>query len=152
VRNIVVAFLLIVTALALTRTRSGSDAARQGLSNVRARCSVSPHRPVQQARQVVATGEMLCDRPGPERLTLTVALQRSPDGKQWTTVASQSYTVTGAEASSTPVTARRRSVGAGCANATWRTSVTWSTQDGSGTTPGTTRTSEARRNVCQTST
>jgi hypothetical protein len=151
-RNIVVAFLLIVTALALTRTKSGSDAARRGPGNVRVQCSVSPHRPTQQGRQVVATGEMLCDRPGPQGLRLTVALQRSPDGGQWTTVASQTYTATGAEASSTPVTSRRRSVAAGCANTTWRTSVTWSAQDKGGTTPDTTRTSEARRNVCQTST
>ncbi|MGI5244919.1 hypothetical protein [Dactylosporangium sp. CA-139066] len=147
-RNIAVAFLLIVAALAVTKTQSGSDAVRDGIRKAGSKCSVSPHRPQKQGGRVVATGEVLCDRPGPQQLTLTVQLQRSPDGKQWTTVASQAYTSAGADTTSErPASARRHTAGVACANATWRTAVQWSAQDQSGTTKGS-RTSEPRKNVC----
>jgi len=147
-RNIVAAFLLIVAALAITRTPSGSDAARQGIRKAVVQCSVSPLRPGKQGNQVVATGEVLCDRPGPQKLTYTVHLQRSPDGKQWTTVASQTYTAAGADTTSErPVSQRRHTAAAGCASATWRTTVEWTTQD-NGTTKNGSDESGSRRNVC----
>ena len=152
-RNIVVAFLLIVGALVITRTPAGSDAVQGGIRDARAACSVRPLRPAAQGRQVVATGEALCDRPGPEKLTLTVHLQRSPDGGQWTTAASRTYTTAGLDATSErPVTQRRHTAAAACpaggsAASTWRTSVEWALQDKGRTTNGA-HTSEPRRNLC----
>lgn len=148
-RNIVVAFLLIVVALALTKTESGSDAVRDGIRGVGSKCAVSAHRPAKQGGQVVATGEVLCDRPGPEKVTLTVQLQRSADGKQWATVAGQTYTLVGdAATSAKPAGSRRRTAGAACANTTWRTLVEWTVQDKGKTTKAGPRTSEGRKNVC----
>jgi hypothetical protein len=147
-RNFVVAFLLIVTAIAVTGTPSGSGAAREGLRSARVRCSVSPMRPAKQGGQALATGEMLCDRPGPQLLTFTVHLQRSPDGRQWTTVASRTYTAAGADTTSArSADARRRTAGAACAATTWRTSVEWTTQDKGRSTKGS-HSSEPRRNFC----
>lgn len=145
------AFLLILAALVITKTPSGTEAqntVRGGVTNARVACSVQPLRPAKRGGQVAAVAEFRCDRPGPERLGFVVHLQRSPDGKQWATVATQAYTTSGLDATSAkPASGRRLGTTAPCAAATWRTAVEWTLVDKGRTTKGE-RTSDPRKNPC----
>jgi hypothetical protein len=140
-RNIAMALLLIVAALAVTKSPASSDTVRDSLDRgARAVCAVQPLRPARQGGQVVATGEFRCDRPGPEKLTFAVHLLRSSDGRQWTTVASQTFTAAGLDTTGArSASERRRTVGAACSGGTassWRTAVEWTLQDRGRTTNG----------------
>jgi hypothetical protein len=80
---------------------------------------------------IVASVHFRCDKPGPDTLTLTVALQQKVNG-QWVTLVSREFTAGGADTTRARSEADRvRSVVAPCAPGVYRTDVT-----GTGTSHG----------------
>jgi hypothetical protein len=147
-RNTVIAFFLILAAIVVTKTGTGSTPrAASGTSSSVVLCSVSPQRPAGKGGRIVAAAQFRCDSPGPDRLTVTVHLQRN-DGGTWTTLVKESFVSNAANTTrEVAAAARTRQVGAACAAGTFRTLVEGSTLDNNRTM----KLSEAsgeRRNPC----
>jgi hypothetical protein len=92
--------------------------------------SVSPNG---TGDHIVAPAHFRCDRPGPDTLTLNIALQQRVNG-QWVTVVSRQFTAGGADTTRSHSEASRvRQVVAPCTEGVFRTLL-----DGTGVTKGTT--------------
>ncbi|MFC5004219.1 hypothetical protein ACFPIJ_41145 [Dactylosporangium cerinum] len=147
-RNTVIAFFLILAAIVVTKTGTGSTprAASSG-GTVAVLCSVSPQRPVKKDGRIVATAQFRCDSPGPDGLTVTVQLQRN-DGGTWTTVAKESFASKSVDTTrEVSAAARTRQVSTACAAGTFRTLVEGSVVDNK-RTKKLSQTSGERRNPC----
>src|SRR4051794_4836014 len=106
-RNAVIAFFLILAAVVVTKT--GRDQTPRPVGGITGTlCSISPQRVTLRDGNLVAGAEYHCDSPGPDRLTLTVRLQRSTDAG-WTTLTQQAFTATRGETlRSVPASRRTR--------------------------------------------
>lgn len=151
-RNTVIAFFLILAAIVVTKTGTGNtpttaSGSGGGGGNVAVLCSVSPQRPVEKDGRIVAAAQFRCDAPGPDKLTVTVHLQRNDNGA-WTTLAKESFVSNLVHTTREVSTAARtRQVGAACAAGTFRTLVEASVFDNNRTTKRS-KTSGERRNPC----
>jgi hypothetical protein len=148
-RNLAIAFVVLIAAIAVTGTPSGSEAARQGISKMRVACEAQPRRVTAAGGRAVAGADYSCDRPGPQRLSMTVRLERSGDGRQWTPVASQTVTAAGLDTTAERTAAQRRhEVSAACTSASWRSTVELSYEYKGATKQQPARSSEPRRGLC----
>lgn len=147
-RNTVIAFFLILAAIVVTKTDTGSEPrTASGGGNAAVLCSVSPQRPAGKDGRIVAAAQFRCDAPGPDGLTVTVHLQRG-DGGTWTTVAKESFVSNSVYTTrEQSAAARTRQVSAACAAGTFRTLVEGSVFDNNRTTK-LSQTSGERRNPC----
>jgi hypothetical protein len=150
-RNTVIAFFLILAAIVVTKTEPGSTprsaSGTGGGGGGRVVCSVSPQRPVEKDNRIVAAAQFRCDSPGPDRLTITVQLQRN-DGGTWTTLAKETFVSTSVSTTrEQSAAARTRRVSAACAAGTFRTSVEGTLLDNKRSSP-VSETSGERRNPC----
>ncbi|GAA2364910.1 hypothetical protein [Dactylosporangium salmoneum] len=141
-RNAVIAFLLILAAVAVTKTGPDQtpDPSRAAASAV---CDISPQRVTEGSGKLVAAVQYRCDSPGPEKLTVTVRLQQAGGGR-WRTAAQQQFSAAGGETlGAVPVAQRTLQVSAPCVPGAYRTEAEW-------TISGRTRTklSAERRNPC----
>jgi hypothetical protein len=150
-RNTVIAFFLILAAVVVTKTGTGStprattDAGAGGGGRVV--CSVSPQRPAEKDNRIVAAAQFRCDSPGPDGLTITVHLQRNDNGT-WTTLAKETFVSNSVYTTrEESAAARTRRVSAGCAAGTYRTKVDGTLFDNKRSTP-VSETSGERRNPC----
>ncbi|MFF5226413.1 hypothetical protein [Dactylosporangium sp. NPDC000521] len=147
-RNAVIAFFVILTAVVITKTGPG-DRPRTASSGGDGRvvCSVSPQRPTEKGGRIVAAAQFRCDPPGPDGLTVTVRLQRN-DGGTWVTVAQDTFVSNVANTTRERSAAdRTRQVGTACADGTFRTQVEASVYDNRRSS-GLSNTSGERRNPC----
>jgi len=143
-RNAVIAFFLILAAIVVTKT--GRDQTPRPASGITGTlCSISPQRVTVSSGKLVGGAQFHCGSPGPDRLALTVRLQRSVDSG-WTTVAEQTFgAAKGETLRSVPAAQRTRQVTAACQPGTYRTSAEWSVNGGrTGTALG-----SERRNPCR---
>ncbi|MEU7865960.1 hypothetical protein [Dactylosporangium sp. NPDC049140] len=143
-RNAVIAFFLILAAVVVTKT--GRDQTPRPVGGITGTlCSISPQRVTLRDGNLVAGAEFHCDSPGPDRLALTVRLQRSTDAG-WTTIAQQAFTTAKGETlRSVPASRRTRQVSAVCQAGVYRTAAEWSVNGGrTGTALG-----SERRNPCR---
>ncbi|WP_432835790.1 hypothetical protein [Dactylosporangium sp. CA-092794] len=142
-RNAVIALFVILAAVAISKSgRDGAPRQAGGFSPLL--CSISPLRVTASDGQLSAGARFQCGSPGPDRLELTVRLQRStPEG--WTTAAEQAFTAAKGETLRTVVAEQRtRKVGAPCQDGVFRSQAVWSVNGGR---PNTSQGSE-RRNPC----
>ncbi|WP_344510318.1 hypothetical protein [Dactylosporangium maewongense] len=147
-RNAVIAFFVILTAIVITKTDPGdrSPAASSG-GGQRVVCSVSPQRPAEKGGRIVAAAQFRCDPPGPDGLTVTVRLQRN-DGGTWVTVAQDTFVTNAAYTTREhSAAARTRQVGTACAAGTFRTHVEANVYDNRRNS-GLSNASGERRNPC----
>jgi len=89
-------------------------------------CTVMADPPVPDAAGKVmrGIGWFVCDRPGPDMLTVTVALQRRDAPSTWTTVVSQEFVLHGRDATRDRTAGQRtRTVTAPCATGVFRAAV-----------------------------
>lgn len=146
-RNTVIAFFLILAAIVVTKTGTGSEPRAVSGGSATVLCSVSPQRPIEKGGRIVAAAQFRCDAPGPDALTVTIHLQRG-DAGVWTTVAKESFASSSVSTTREQSTAARtRQVGAACAAGTFRTLVEGSVTDNKRTTK-LSQTSRERRNPC----
>ncbi|MER7278204.1 hypothetical protein ABT369_27575 [Dactylosporangium sp. NPDC000244] len=143
-RNAAIAFLLILAAVVVTKT--GRDQTPRPVGGITGTlCSISPQRVTLRDGKLIGAARFHCDSPGPDRLALTVRLQRSTDAG-WTTVAQQTFTAAKGETlRSVPAAQRTREVAAACSAGTYRTAAEWSVNGGrTGAALG-----SERRNPCR---
>jgi hypothetical protein len=150
-RNTVIAFFLILAAIVVTRTETGSTprsaSGGTGGSGGRVVCSVSPQRPAEKDGRIVAAAQFRCDSPGPDGLTVTVHLQRN-DGGSWTTLTKETFVSNSVYTTrEESAQARTRRVTVACGGGTYRTLVEGSVFDNKRSTP-LSQTSGERRNPC----
>ncbi|WP_433215858.1 hypothetical protein ACQP00_06650 [Dactylosporangium sp. CS-047395] len=128
-RNAVIAFFLILAAVVVTKT--GRDQTPRPVGGITGTlCSISPQRVTLRDGNLVAGAQYHCDSPGPDRLALTVRLQRSTDAG-WKTVAEQTFAASKGETlRSVPADRRTRQVAAACQPGTYRTAAEWSVNGG----------------------
>jgi hypothetical protein len=143
-RNAAIAFFLILAAIVVTKT--GRDQTPRPASGITGTlCSISPQRVTYSNGNLIGGAQFHCGSPGPDRLALTVRLQRSTD-EGWKTIAEQTFTATKGETlRSVPANQRTRQVTAACQEGVYRTSTEWSVNGGrTGTALG-----SERRNPCR---
>ena len=149
-RNTVLAFFLILAAIVVTKTGTGNTprtASGGGGGGGRVVCSVSPQRPAERDGRLVAATQFRCDSPGPDRLTVTVHLQRN-DGGTWTTLAKETFVSNSVYTTrEESAEARTRRVSVACAAGTFRTLVEGTLFDNKRSTP-VSETSGERKNPC----
>ena len=147
-RNTVIAFFLILAAIVVTKTGTGdTPRAASSTGGGRVLCSVSPQRPAGKDGRVIAAAQFRCDAPGPDKLTVTVHLQRN-DGGTWATVAKDTFVSDSVHTTrEESAEARTRRVGAACTAGTFRTLVEASVLDNKRSTP-LSQASGERKNPC----
>jgi hypothetical protein len=121
VRRLAVALLLILVVVPLSGRRPLDVP-----SNQVTYCTVMAEAPTAgpQGKSIRGAAWFECERPGPDALTLTVAVQRGDANGQWHTVASGQFAAQGAQTTrDRPRAERTRAVTAPCAAGTYRTSV-----------------------------
>jgi hypothetical protein len=122
-RSVLVAVLTLTGAIGLTACEHRTGPSRQS----RVDCQVmadAPDRDSDEApSRVIGRVRFWCDRPGPSRLTLTIALQvRTADG--WVDVASRRFTTGGTPTTRTEKARYRdRTVSVPCSEGIFRTEV-----------------------------
>jgi hypothetical protein len=148
-RNTVIAFFLILTAIVVTKTgRGDTPRTTSGTGGGRVVCSVSPQRPVEKDGRLLAGASFRCDSPGPDRLTVRIYLERNDNGR-WVTVAKDGFVSSAAQTTrEQSAAARTRQIGAACAEGTFRTRVEGTLVDAGRTTQIAAETSGERRSPC----
>lgn len=122
-RNVMFAVLILLFAVVVTKTggASGSTVPSNGVYCTMLADSVHANS---AKTRIVAAGRFRCDQPGPDSLSMTVALQKRGANGAWANVASQTFTAAGAATSRDASEAdRTREVGTGCASGVFRTVV-----------------------------
>lgn len=138
-RNVWFAFLIVLGAALVTHTSGASTggstntASTVSLPNVNLTvprtgvyCTVLAQsvRVDSATRRILAGGRFRCDQPGPDSLSMTVALQKRGANGQWAAVAARQFSAAGAVTTRDHTDAERtREVGIGCATGTYRTAV-----------------------------
>ncbi|WP_432986382.1 hypothetical protein [Dactylosporangium sp. CA-233914] len=128
-RNAGIAFLLILAVVVVTRT-GRDETPRPTAGTAGSVCSISPQRVTQRDGKLVAAAQFRCADPGPDRLVVTVRLQRSTDSG-WQTVTEQTFTAAKADTlRSVPSAQRTRQVTAACQAGSYRTQAAWTVDNG----------------------
>jgi len=129
-RNVLFGLIIILCAAIVTKTpgtATSTSTKSRGAPTVTAttNCDATANPVRVSNRRIVAAGRFTCANPGPDRLTLTVALQKRAAGGAWTTLAAQKFGPAGATATrATSNSARTHTVSAGCARGVYRTIAT----------------------------
>jgi hypothetical protein len=130
-RNVMFGLLIILCAAIVTKgpgTQASTSAESGGIQTVTATtggCAATANAIRVSNRRIVAAGRFTCPNPGPDGLTMTVALQKQAAGGAWATVAAQKFGAAGASTTrATTNSARTHSVSAACARGVYRTTTT----------------------------
>lgn len=129
-RNVMFGLLIILCAAVVTKTpgpQASTSAKSDSVRTVTATtgCDATANSIRVSSRRIVAAGRFTCASPGPDGLTMTVALQKRAAGGKWTTVAAQKFGAAGANATRARSNATRtHSVSAACARGVYRTTTT----------------------------
>jgi len=136
VRNWLIAFVIVLSAIVVTGTQRDSPASPEpqrsrdtllseilGANGVY--CFLTPDSPHRDAggQNMVSTARFRCDKPGAQ-VGMVVSLQRQGANGEWATIATQQFNATGLDTTSDrDGNQRARSVTAACADGTYRTLV-----------------------------
>jgi hypothetical protein len=130
-RNVLFGLLIILFAAIVTKApgaQTSSSAESGGIRTVTATtsgCDATANTVRVSSRRIVAAGRFTCANPGPDGLTMTVALQKQAAGGKWTTIAAQKFGAAGETTTrARSNTARTHSVSAACARGVYRTTTT----------------------------
>jgi hypothetical protein len=153
-RNVWVALLIVLCVTVVAKapaaqtSSSGKPGNAQSVTATTGGCDTAANTVRVASRRLVAGARFTCANPGPDGLTMTVALQKRSASGAWTTVASQKFAAAGVNTTRARTNAARtRNVSAACAKGVYRTTavVTSVRRKKSQTT---TATSGARTNPC----
>jgi hypothetical protein len=121
-RNFFYGFLIILTAILVTKT-GASGKANTTPAPKTGSCTAVAQTPVRSSTEIVSDGRFSCGLLGVDDVWMTVAMQKKA-GNAWTTVTSAAFHGLGsATSSATSSTSRTRGVHAVCATGTFRTAV-----------------------------
>src|SRR5262245_2998534 len=96
-RAIALAAVLLCASTALSACRV-NDAFNSALSSSKfVYCTIMADAPDRSGSRIKAPAHFVCDDPGADAITLTVNLQKRGAGGTWTTIASQTFVVHGAD-------------------------------------------------------
>ncbi len=130
-RNVMFGLLIILCAAVVTKTpgtQASTSTKSKGIQTVTAttsRCDATANSIRVSSRRIVAAGRFTCTNPGPDGLTMTVALQKQAAGGAWRTVAAQKFGAAGENTTQARSNAARtHSVSAACARGVYRTTTT----------------------------
>ena len=153
-RNVLFGLLIVLFAAVVTKAPGPRVSSTTDSGSIRTvtvstgGCDASVNTVRTSGRRLIAAARFTCANPGPDALTMTVALQKQAAGGAWTTIAAQKFGAAGENTTRAHTNASRtRAVSAACARGVYRTTATVTSvrQKAAETT---TRSSSARTNPC----